>query len=522
MDAADIQEGLEHTVRELAERKNQRERDILMIEQKYQADIALVHSRRADLKERLNADRPVCRLPAELLSEVFAIYAEVHRRESGDDDNILPKWPPGRSRPYQRLRPNPHSWARVIHVCRHWRKIALRTASLWTTLVPRYLDSVRHMITYSVSAPLTIFDWTYNPSSSIDLYRLMYAQLPRTRRVVLGMGGMTDTVLKEFDHVGLQAPLLEELEVIFRSSTTSIPTFATAVLPRLTKLKLHDIPSSSRTLLPPLLRSTLTRLSLSGMQGVEVDFFVDLLASTPLLEHLTVIEFGKEPETNPVSAVQHPEIHLSHLQTLTIRDRSRRGYAAAQILSRVSIPPTASFEIQCGTYNNRPLPSAISAITCKLEPAQVLHRAQRVAIYADETKMFKFGWKPPVMASANNIASVSTLSFTTPSMINAVSTETVVSAFFGAADLSRVLTLHVELYSEPVIWPDLVRRMTSLQNLEVRVSSYPEKLASTSLRPAIKRAVEALTARCTEQGSRLRLLTILDSKSLSEKEVAFI
>ncbi|EIM84200.1 uncharacterized protein STEHIDRAFT_132626 [Stereum hirsutum FP-91666 SS1] len=67
-----------------------------------------------------NALSPICRLPSELLAQIFAAIDDTPRRA---------RTPTSKGSPYTSL-----GWINVTHVCRHWRYVALEYPRLWRNI----------------------------------------------------------------------------------------------------------------------------------------------------------------------------------------------------------------------------------------------------------------------------------------------------------------------------------------------------------------------------------------------------
>ncbi|KAL0565106.1 hypothetical protein V5O48_016929 [Marasmius crinis-equi] len=107
---------------------------------------------RLRLKSKRNSFTPACRLPAEVLGEIFAIFVIVSRASAGHA--IV-------GRLVTLLQPElkdklPVRWSAVLHICRHWRAVALDTPKVWSAPDFNHPSWARRMIELSKAAPLTI------------------------------------------------------------------------------------------------------------------------------------------------------------------------------------------------------------------------------------------------------------------------------------------------------------------------------------------------------------------------------
>lgn len=92
-----------------------------------------------DVRSRMNMMAPACRLPAELLVEIFKTVQKFS--------------------PTDGMR-----WIRVTHVCRYWRDIALHSQALWACIRPCSGSFVRMCKKRAGVAPLSLF-WDSSISS---------------------------------------------------------------------------------------------------------------------------------------------------------------------------------------------------------------------------------------------------------------------------------------------------------------------------------------------------------------------
>ncbi|KAI0248937.1 hypothetical protein BJV78DRAFT_1130530, partial [Lactifluus subvellereus] len=85
---------------------------------------------------RRNALTPTCRIPTEILGEIFLLYQQA----SAGSYNTALRWVPG-----------------VAHVCRHWRAVALDYPRLWSHVTLHLgREWATRMLALSKSSPITI------------------------------------------------------------------------------------------------------------------------------------------------------------------------------------------------------------------------------------------------------------------------------------------------------------------------------------------------------------------------------
>lgn len=83
------------------------------------------YKRALNLRSQANALTPACRIPAEVLVEIFK--CDDLAKYTGDACIFL-----GIDRPYGLEL----GWILVTHVCRYWREVALHSQALWANIVP--------------------------------------------------------------------------------------------------------------------------------------------------------------------------------------------------------------------------------------------------------------------------------------------------------------------------------------------------------------------------------------------------
>ncbi|KAI0322112.1 hypothetical protein OF83DRAFT_1036610, partial [Amylostereum chailletii] len=81
-------------------------------------------------RRRLNAFRPIARLPPEVLAHVFLLLADMEPHFYPDPADF-PRLT-YRDESFE-LQPC-FGWIRVTHVCFHWREVALAHAHLWSNV----------------------------------------------------------------------------------------------------------------------------------------------------------------------------------------------------------------------------------------------------------------------------------------------------------------------------------------------------------------------------------------------------
>ena len=133
-------------------------------------------------KERYNDASMISRLPAEVLSIVFQIYACSAQQEQGRRQQI--------------------EWTAVLQVCSHWRRVALESPSVWSHVTFAYVRWTEAMIERSKSAPLTVH--VVVPRCGIQSRRLPPdIMCDMLRKLLHRIRGLSFTLLDDADNMHL-------------------------------------------------------------------------------------------------------------------------------------------------------------------------------------------------------------------------------------------------------------------------------------------------------------------------------
>jgi F-box-like len=109
------------------------------------------------LDTSLITPHPITLVPVEILSEIMCYMPLFYDHDAPSNHSLDPNLDP--SRRFSRDSPihTPH-WVAVSHVCRHWRRVALKCKALWTwTCVPLVsLRWAQRALTLSHLHPITL------------------------------------------------------------------------------------------------------------------------------------------------------------------------------------------------------------------------------------------------------------------------------------------------------------------------------------------------------------------------------
>ena len=287
------------------------------------------------LRMHRNMLSPICRIPLELLSQIFVALARAYA-----EDYYLhydhTSWPQ-------------KHWIVITAVCRHWRDVAFRTPRMWSYALLRQRDSLDVLSTFmklsghtSLMVVQPMLDWrnVLHPqilqSSKIDLLMSQFHRIQDLTFVLCSLWLKTSEQLPgSFD-----APMLHTLNVgvseTVPNTRTTFPTVANAYWPKLSSLQCI---LGSFALVQALTRPTLTVLSVNNLTAPQPAIaWVDFLKGLPCLEELTIAA-GLSELGIPINIIPQPTqtVILPNLKYLSLGDAGV-GTASADFLNHLIIP----------------------------------------------------------------------------------------------------------------------------------------------------------------------------------------
>jgi len=243
------------------------------------------------LGSRANILSAICRLPPEILSNIFIMYAYLFPPHSFG------------SRRYQWL-----GWIKITHVCRHFRYVALGCPGMWTRISFTSHALTAEMLKRSKKASLVL-----NITRDIDrrhLTRLFESvktalqEIPRIEEIT--MEGIEATSLKTFfTGLDVEAPRLRSLRVSGIGYGTRFQfsgTFLARGTPRLESLEIRHCYIPWSDWVSTLFSSRLSILSLKHVCGVTKPTLSQLLHILQCMPGLKSLE---------LAALSLQDIHLS-------------------------------------------------------------------------------------------------------------------------------------------------------------------------------------------------------------------
>jgi len=309
------------------------------MEQKLQVAVSLLRGVR-------NSLQPVNKLPPELLSLIFG---ELQQRLP----NFLPMIEGGPSPVPVYAYDNHHKdWLNLLHVCRLWRGILATSPYLWSTVDSGLIPET--FMKRSMAAPLTVYLGIRTQEVSEKLLCQVIGHSMRLNQLHLSTEGWDgDTPIYQYLSASSEAPLLTSLTVLTDGENVVngvLPMIFSGKTPRLTQLCLKYFTSW-----PFNEFSGLTHLCLYNQHESTrptTSSFLEFLASSPQLEHLSLIQAGPTRPDGVETLVPHNQIvSLRYLKELNIGDWPS-ARLVSRLLSHLELPPTTDMYIWGAPLNN--------------------------------------------------------------------------------------------------------------------------------------------------------------------------
>lgn len=293
----------------------------------------------SSIRSRRNALSRPCRLPSEVLARCFWFLVAVD--------------PP--------LSVASRGWLRILHVCAHFRQVALSEPTLWTEVSFILGRSwAFQMVSLAKAAPLSIketvgsYQWTPRKD---DVRELVRHHISHIRELVLeeNSGPLSSMV-----DATEPAPILETLDLRLRNmyeyssggDPIIPPNFLAQRAPRLRKIHLHGFPLPSTAF--PLL-STVVDLTIRLLRGSSlrpsVDTFFSMLESAPSLEHLNVANFLPKISGDPTAALSTRAVSLPRLVRLRVQGAH---VDCAFVLRHLTFPHTTQLDVEAELHGPDP------------------------------------------------------------------------------------------------------------------------------------------------------------------------
>ena len=308
--------------------------------------IALLEGRVLSTSALLNYQRPINRLPPEILLEIF-------RRLRNNDRTY---------RSYRRgwMLPSEPPWHRVLGVCRYWHSLASSTPLLWTSVPVGGKASsamLQAFISRSCQLPIDVAFRAMSSTALADALDQLHPHAGRTKAL-----SFRDLTYQE-KHVKPIADLLAQCEEMTILKTLSVAfkrddstlrhglllpldraftaTFSPERFPRIRNLSLQSIDAR----LPALGLPCLVSLTLTQARTATIPFndFIAFLRGCSRLEVLS-LSFFRPSQPGMLEVLPLPQVvHLpSTFRTLRIEELD---IFAARLLGALHIPLTADVTV---------------------------------------------------------------------------------------------------------------------------------------------------------------------------------
>ncbi|TFK63600.1 hypothetical protein BDN72DRAFT_882019 [Pluteus cervinus] len=268
------------------------ELDLEDVYKRLDKEISWLQERLCSLRTLRNSLPPIAKIPAEILSKIFSELQEPIRTSLLDDVDV-------RSRFYI-------SW-----VCRHWRRTALGTPSLWTIISkqnrnsPIDVDIARDLLARSHNFNISI----HLSQPTRDMLTVLTSHMHRTEHLRMSN---VPTSMESDELLSQPAPMLASLDL----DNTHIPSnlVFTGALPQLCRLSVADMDFLTPS---PLVTPTLTSLRMVRIEdGIDVSYLLGVLPSLQNLRELALIQALYDQHVAiPTERMLHP-----CLESLTLSD----------------------------------------------------------------------------------------------------------------------------------------------------------------------------------------------------------
>lgn len=298
-------------------------------------EIRRLNSWICSLKSRRNSLCPVSRLPPEVLSEVFLVFAEQLQAQERFEVDF--------------------KWTTVSHVCHLWRDIALQHGRLWGKIDMTRPDRTRVFVDRSKGAPLAIRESFTGSLADLSLAFADPSYRYRELHLRAKEGQLGPNVVQVLNSP-IHAPVLESLVLEVSDNYpeyTLPPTIFDYKAPALTRLQLQNV----RFEWPPSLFPSLTHLSIhhcgnTNPPGPSVSQVLTTLRNMPRLEHLRLADqtlFEQPLHLGDGPAEELPSVSLPHLETLQLFGTM---YDCTTLVSHLAPSSFVNLAIHCTNVEN--------------------------------------------------------------------------------------------------------------------------------------------------------------------------
>ncbi|TCD61502.1 hypothetical protein EIP91_008368 [Steccherinum ochraceum] len=289
----------------------------------------------AETKRKMNALRPLCRLPPETLGEIFALHAD-NTEIFVEDCTIIPS-----------------------HVCHYWREVALSTPRMWTRVaIDRKLERVEAFLERSKQVPLRI-SVIYGMKVPANTWRIVLPEFARVASFCACLSQDTYNAVADLfppSSSHLRTVLMVPEPAVGDALQKEIPDlFRRCSTPNLQKVHLAGYSIRWDKMVLPASLTSLTLLSdlRTGVASVQdpsesMRHMLDALRHLSSLQLLSLKHAIPPLQTVPLHPYLRQErFSLPKLQHLTIASSSA---SIIHVLNRIEFPPYALIELELDDF----------------------------------------------------------------------------------------------------------------------------------------------------------------------------
>ncbi|KAF8873168.1 hypothetical protein CPB84DRAFT_1753356 [Gymnopilus junonius] len=458
-------------------------------------DIALAEGVLSRIRSRLNATRPINRLPTELLASIFSLC-----------QNTEPwsLFPPATRDEIK----DPYSWLVLTEVCSQWRHTALSAASLWTNIYlgPQMHNQkeIRDMFSNRArSAPMNLNQYLrladfsfFSLSQSLNDY-LLFAQQHSShlQSLYLSSGGLNILPsiweIFNYDYPGLRNLCLDVKSDKYDNLSRSLHRMFTSGDSSLERISLSYIAW-------PTINTGLARLTHLAIRNQAPELsptytdFLDVLQGCPLLQFLSLHDAGPlavNPQTLPERTV--PLDSLRRAEISWSDDSELRS--PCQIVQCLKIPDNAAILLHSHFMLRF---DELGLLSSYLPPKKYLNRISTLELRQSGNSAMLFQGDVLYLDNSSRASSylpalasyfpnLSFLIFASPSTINSSS----IAMFSSPTNFTKIRFVHtfnfvpfVEELCNPSrgLWcpslTEIILNGTGLEELAKRIPLYRDRL----------------------------------------------
>ncbi|KAJ3556786.1 hypothetical protein NM688_g1832 [Phlebia brevispora] len=285
----------------IEERLEAHDQELVALAERYQREHDRIAELGRQLRSEINSIAPIAHLPPELMSKIFEEYVADHWRAI-DCYKIF----------------NHYEWLVILHVCRGWRRLALDTPGVWTSIPPLRPEYVELALSRSRNCPLTMLSSPISSESHLTtFYRAIIRELPRIRVADFYVTDELQALFSSDPAANLDETSLISKELSLQLgldvgvTSPILPALSLAKMPLLTSL---NVGHASLGLITALIRPTLTVLNVWFSTPVSAVELISLIRELPLLRRLELSRVQALSVPSSTDALASCTVPLRHLK----------------------------------------------------------------------------------------------------------------------------------------------------------------------------------------------------------------